>query len=91
MYAVSPVVLMEIEQFFFLFEVFWCVSIIPTKLSISFMLMRIAGPKKMFVQSLWVVSALFTIMNMIAFFYIIFECTPVSCVFLPHLRPHLKR
>jgi len=77
---------MEIEQFFFLFEVFWCVSIIPTKLSISFMLMRIAGPKRTFVRSLWAVSALFTTMNMIAFFYIIFECKPVSYVFLDRLR-----
>jgi hypothetical protein len=42
------------------------------------MLMRIAGPKKIYTNILWVVTALFVLMNAISFFYIIFRCDPVS-------------
>ncbi|KAI5364727.1 hypothetical protein Slin15195_G042650 [Septoria linicola] len=65
-------------MWFFFFEIFFCVAIIPIKLSISLMLMRVAGPKKKYVNSLWAMTALFVTMNAIAFFYIIFRCSPVS-------------
>ncbi|EFQ85796.1 hypothetical protein PTT_19153 [Pyrenophora teres f. teres 0-1] len=65
-------------QFFFFFECFYCAAIIPIKLSISFMLIRIASRRKLFVYSLYTVSALFVTMNLIALLYIIFQCAPVS-------------
>ncbi|KAH9809540.1 hypothetical protein Tdes44962_MAKER06148 [Teratosphaeria destructans] len=65
-------------MFFFLFEIFWCLSVVPTKLSISFMLMRVAGPLRTYTWLLWGMSALFTVMDLVAFFYIVFQCTPVS-------------
>jgi hypothetical protein len=42
------------------------------------MLMRIALGRKAFMHSLYVVSAMFTLMNLIALFYIIFHCSPVQ-------------
>jgi hypothetical protein len=65
-------------QFFFFFEVFYCAAIIPIKLSISFMLIRIASNKKQYTYSLYAVSAMFTTMNLIAMLYIIFHCRPVN-------------
>lgn len=65
------------SQYFFFFEIFYCAAIIPVKLSISFMLMRIASPMKGYVWSLYGISAMFTLMNTIAFFYIVFQCNPV--------------
>ncbi|CAK3773614.1 hypothetical protein DOTSEDRAFT_66792 [Lecanosticta acicola] len=71
----------ETEQgmmWFFFFEVFFCIAIIPVKLSISLMLMRVAGPKKHYIWALWGMSSLFILSNLISFFYIIFRCNPVS-------------
>ncbi|KXT15563.1 hypothetical protein AC579_6539 [Pseudocercospora musae] len=65
-------------MWFFFFECFYCLAIIPIKLSISFMLMRVAGPKKNYIYALWTMSSLFIIMNLISFFYIVFRCNPVS-------------
>ncbi|KJX96093.1 hypothetical protein TI39_contig835g00008 [Zymoseptoria brevis] len=65
-------------MWFFFFEIFFCIAIIPIKLSIAFMLMRIAGPKRIYTTILWVVTILFVLMNTISFFYIIFRCQPVS-------------
>lgn len=65
-------------QFFFFFEVFYCAAIIPIKLSISFMLIRIASRRKTYIYSLYAVSAMFVVMNLIALLYIIFQCAPVS-------------
>ncbi|EGP82560.1 uncharacterized protein MYCGRDRAFT_16614, partial [Zymoseptoria tritici IPO323] len=45
-------------MWFFFFEIFFCVAIIPIKLSIAFMLMRIAGPKRIYTTILWVVTVL---------------------------------
>ncbi|RDW72215.1 hypothetical protein BP5796_08249 [Coleophoma crateriformis] len=63
---------------FFLFEVFYCVSIIPIKLSISFMIVRVAVGRRGYVFSQYVVMSMFTTINLIAAFYIIFQCNPVS-------------
>lgn len=61
-----------------MFEVFYCVAIIPIKLSIAFQLIRIAAGRKFFVYSQYVVAGMFTTMNLIAALYIIFQCKPVS-------------
>jgi hypothetical protein len=42
------------------------------------MLVRIASRQKAYIYSLYTVSAMFCIMNLIALLYIIFQCTPVS-------------
>ncbi|KAL5114116.1 hypothetical protein ACEQ8H_008000 [Pleosporales sp. CAS-2024a] len=65
-------------QYFFFFEVFYCAAIIPIKMSISLMLIRIAANQKKYTYSLYTVSAIFTTMNLIALLYIIFQCKPVS-------------
>ena len=65
-------------KFFFFFEVFYCAAIIPIKMSITFMLIRIASRRVTYIYALWVVSAMFIVMNLIAMLYIIFQCTPVS-------------
>ncbi|EME87043.1 uncharacterized protein MYCFIDRAFT_110806, partial [Pseudocercospora fijiensis CIRAD86] len=65
-------------MWFFFFECFFCLAIIPIKLSISFMLIRVAGPKRNYIYALWAMSSFFIIMNLISFFYIIFRCNPVS-------------
>ena len=56
---------------------FFCISIIFIKLSIAFMLARIAEPMRQYVYALWSLSALVTVMNLIAMFGIIFNCLPV--------------
>ena len=63
---------------FFLFEIFFCIAIILIKLSITFMLARVAAPMQKFVYGLYVVGALVTISNLISLFYIIFRCKPVA-------------
>ncbi|KAI5196198.1 hypothetical protein E4T42_07060 [Aureobasidium subglaciale] len=65
-------------HWFFFFEVFYCIAIVPIKLSISLMEMRIATSKKSYVVALWVTSAMFIIMNIISLFVIIFHCDPIS-------------
>jgi len=73
-----------------LFEVFWCLAVIPVKLSIAFMLVRIAGVKRLYTHSLYAVSALVAVMNLIALFYIIFRCTPVSYAQIPSISQYLR-
>lgn len=63
---------------FFCFEVCFCIAVVPIKLSISFMLARIADPKRKYVYALWGMSGLMTTMNLISLFYIVFECKPVA-------------
>lgn len=48
------------------------------KASIAFMLVRVAGPMTRYRWSLYICTALFTAMNIISLFYIIFQCQPVS-------------
>ncbi|KAH9887420.1 hypothetical protein F4778DRAFT_797375 [Xylariomycetidae sp. FL2044] len=64
--------------YFFLFEVFYCINIIPVKLSIALMLLRIAQGRKVYIATIWATIGLFTTMNLIAGFYIIFHCNPVA-------------
>lgn len=63
---------------FFLFEVFFCITIILVKLSIAFTLARIAEPMRPYFYALFCAAALVTIMNTVALFYIIFQCSPVA-------------
>ncbi|CAJ2509747.1 Uu.00g056470.m01.CDS01 [Anthostomella pinea] len=63
---------------FFLFEVFYCASVIPVKMSISLMLIRIAQNRKSFIWMQYVIIGMFTIMNLIAMMYIILQCNPVA-------------
>lgn len=65
-------------MFFFLFEVFYCASILPIKLSIALMLIRIAQNRKIYVYAQWAMMGLFFIADGGALFYIIFQCVPVS-------------
>lgn len=67
-------------MYFFLFEVFYCGTIIPIKLSIALMLIRIAQNRKGYVWSQWAMMTLFFIVDGGAMFYIIFQCSPVSYV-----------
>lgn len=63
---------------FFMFEVFYCVTIIPIKLSIGYMLVRIAQNRKVYIYAQYGIMTMFTVMNFIAALYIIFQCNPVS-------------
>ncbi|KAK7985135.1 hypothetical protein PG996_005622 [Apiospora saccharicola] len=63
---------------FFMFEVFYCITIIPIKLSIGYMLVRIAQNRKVYIYAQYGIMAMFTVMNLIAALYIIFQCNPVS-------------
>ncbi|KAI1249883.1 hypothetical protein MGN70_009500 [Eutypa lata] len=63
---------------FFLFEVFYCINIIPVKLSISLMLLRIAKNNDWLRRTQYIIMVMFTVMNLIAGLYIIFQCNPVS-------------
>ncbi|TKA65866.1 hypothetical protein B0A55_07942 [Friedmanniomyces simplex] len=65
-------------MWFWLFEVLWCLAVIPVKLSISFMLGRIAVAKRPWVIGLYIISVLVTTITLLGFFYIIFRCTPIS-------------
>lgn len=67
-----------IKKWFFFFEIFFCIAIIPIKLSISLMLMRVAGPKKNYTYALWGMASLFILANTISFLYILLRCTPIS-------------
>ena len=62
---------------FFGFEVFFCLTIIPVKLSISFMLIRISGHRREYIWALGIISSMFVVMNLVSLFYIIFQCQPV--------------
>ncbi|KAF2792979.1 hypothetical protein K505DRAFT_306634 [Melanomma pulvis-pyrius CBS 109.77] len=63
---------------FFLYEVFYCTSIIFIKLSIAFMLNRIAGNKRIFIYTNYGIMTLCASVNLAAILYIIFQCKPVE-------------
>lgn len=65
-------------MYFFFFEVFYCAAIIPIKLSIALMLIRIAQNRKMYVYAQWAMMGLFFVADGGACLYIIFQCWPVS-------------
>ncbi|KAK3684608.1 hypothetical protein LTR37_020108 [Vermiconidia calcicola] len=62
----------------FFLQFFFCISIIPIKLSISFMIARVAGPKRGYVYALWAVAGLMTVTNLVALLFIMFNCRPLA-------------
>ena len=65
-------------QWFFLYEVFYCTSIIFVKLSIAFMLNRIAGRRMVYIYINYGIMGLCAATNLAAILYIIFQCWPVE-------------
>ncbi|KAL4736479.1 hypothetical protein BDV11DRAFT_211229 [Aspergillus similis] len=70
--------IMTAALFFLIFEVGYCAAIIPIKLSISWMLIRIAEGRKLYVYIQYIIIALFTTMNFIALIFILTDCIPVE-------------
>lgn len=65
-------------QFFLIFEVGYCAAIIPIKLSISWMLIRVAEGRKLYLYAQYAVIAIFVVMNIIALIFILINCIPVE-------------
>ncbi|KAH9880280.1 hypothetical protein IAQ61_000569 [Plenodomus lingam] len=70
---------------FFLYEVFYCTSIIFIKLSIAFMLNRIAGNQRIFIYTNYGIMGLCGSVNLAAALYIIFQCNPVEAAWKAEL------
>ncbi|CAG7926754.1 unnamed protein product [Penicillium olsonii] len=68
----------EGKKFFLIFEVGYCAAIIPIKLSISWMLIRVAQGRKAYLYVQYVVIATFVSMNFIALIFILTNCIPVE-------------
>ncbi|CAI7598138.1 unnamed protein product [Penicillium viridicatum] len=68
----------EGKKFFLVFEVGYCAAIIPIKLSISWMLIRVAKGRKAYLYAQYVVIATFVLMNIIALIFILINCIPVE-------------
>ncbi|CAG8386141.1 unnamed protein product [Penicillium salamii] len=68
----------EGKKFFLIFEVGYCAAIIPIKLSISWMLIRVAQGRKAYLYVQYVVIATFVCMNFIALIFILTNCIPVE-------------
>lgn len=65
-------------QFFLIFEVGYCAAIIPIKMSISFMLIRVAEGRKLYIYIQYAVMAVFVAMNFIALIFILTNCIPIA-------------
>ncbi|KAL5335225.1 hypothetical protein BJX70DRAFT_375823 [Aspergillus crustosus] len=68
----------EGQKFFLIFEVGYCAAIIPIKLSISWMLIRVAEGRKAYIYIQYVTIAIFTLMNVIALIFILINCIPIE-------------
>ncbi|PWY95941.1 hypothetical protein BO94DRAFT_141569 [Aspergillus sclerotioniger CBS 115572] len=68
----------EGQKFFLIFEVGYCAAIIPIKLSISWMLVRVAEGRKLYLYAQYAVIAIFVLMNIIALIFILINCIPVD-------------
>ncbi|GKZ23581.1 hypothetical protein AbraCBS73388_010146 [Aspergillus brasiliensis] len=68
----------EGQKFFLIFEVGYCSAIIPIKLSISWMLIRVAEGRKAYLYAQYVVIVVFVLMNIIALIFILINCIPVD-------------
>ncbi|KAL4794508.1 hypothetical protein BDV19DRAFT_379431 [Aspergillus venezuelensis] len=73
------------QKFFLIFEIGYCAAIIPIKLSISWMLIRVAEGRKSYIYIQYAVIALFTIMNFIALIFILTNCIPIEAAWEPEL------
>ncbi|CAG7932939.1 unnamed protein product [Penicillium olsonii] len=70
--------IMTAAMYFFIFEVGYCAAIIPIKLSISWMLIRVAQGRKAYLYVQYAVIVTFVLMNFIALIFIIVNCIPVN-------------
>ncbi|KAL4882178.1 hypothetical protein BJY04DRAFT_217500 [Aspergillus karnatakaensis] len=70
----------EGQKFFLIFEVGYCAAIIPIKLSISWMLIRVAEGRKIYIYIQYATIAVFTLMNVIALIFILINCIPIEYV-----------
>ncbi|PYI11056.1 hypothetical protein BO78DRAFT_403607 [Aspergillus sclerotiicarbonarius CBS 121057] len=68
----------EGQKFFLIFEVGYCSAIIPIKLSISWMLIRVAEGRKLYLYVQYVVIVVFVVMNIIALIFILINCIPID-------------
>ncbi|OJJ30952.1 hypothetical protein ASPWEDRAFT_140822 [Aspergillus wentii DTO 134E9] len=66
------------QKFFLIFEVGYCAAIIPIKMSISFMLIRVAEGRKLYIYIQYAVMAIFVVMNFIALIFILTNCIPIA-------------
>ncbi|KAL2831464.1 hypothetical protein BDW59DRAFT_157891 [Aspergillus cavernicola] len=78
----------EGQKFFLIFEVGYCAAIIPIKLSISWMLIRVAEGRKMYIYTQYAIISLFTVMNIIALIFILTDCIPVQAAWDKSLLEH---
>ncbi|OJI96161.1 hypothetical protein ASPVEDRAFT_77940 [Aspergillus versicolor CBS 583.65] len=68
------------QKFFLIFEVGYCAAIIPIKLSISWMLIRVAEGRKVYIYIQYATIAVFTVMNVIALIFILTNCIPTEAM-----------
>ncbi|PIG89058.1 hypothetical protein AARAC_004037, partial [Aspergillus arachidicola] len=66
----------EGQKYFLIFECGYVAAIIPIKLSISWMLIRVAEGRKLYINIQYGVIAMFATMNIIALIFILINCTP---------------
>ncbi|RAQ44841.1 hypothetical protein AFGD_009335 [Aspergillus flavus] len=66
----------EGQKYFLIFEVGYVAAIIPIKLSISWMLIRVAEGRKLYINIQYGVIAMCATMNIIALIFILINCTP---------------
>ncbi|KAL3478536.1 hypothetical protein BJX99DRAFT_224281 [Aspergillus californicus] len=66
------------NKFFLIFEIGYCAAIIPIKLSISWMLIRVAEGRKMYIYIQYAVIGVFSLMNIIALIFILTNCIPIE-------------
>ncbi|GLI80731.1 hypothetical protein PoHVEF18_009088 [Penicillium ochrochloron] len=78
----------EAQKFFLIFEVGYCSAIIPIKLSISWMLIRVAEGRKAYVYVQYVVITMFVLMNIIALVFILVNCIPVQAAWDTEILEH---
>ncbi|KAF9895302.1 hypothetical protein FE257_000206 [Aspergillus nanangensis] len=75
----------EGQKFFVIFEVGYCAAIIPIKLSISWMLVRVAEGRKAYVYIQYAMISIFVAMNVIALIFILINCIPIEAAWDPSL------
>ncbi|KAJ5893714.1 hypothetical protein N7495_005405 [Penicillium taxi] len=66
------------NKYFLIFEVGYCATIIFVKLSISMMLIRVAKGHKIYLLMQYIIIAMFVVMNIIAFIFILTNCIPIQ-------------
>ncbi|PYH91745.1 hypothetical protein BO71DRAFT_39935 [Aspergillus ellipticus CBS 707.79] len=78
------------QKFFLIFEVGYCSAIIPIKLSISWMLIRVAERRKAYLYGQYLVISMFAVMNVIALIFILINCIPVNAAWDTNVKGHCQ-